>query len=952
MMTASVHPNANPPARQVRAGFLAPVVLCSVFAMACLSSAHAQTATESTLYSFTGKTDSQHPAASLIQGGDGNLYGTATGNFYPDYGAVYELALPADTFTTLHKFTGATDSATPFSSLLYGSSGHLYGTTYGNLIFGTDGTVYEIPPSTGILTTLFQFTGGANGSNPISNLIQDSDGNFYGATSGAGTGDGTLFELSPTNSITTLVSFTKYNGASVNSSPIIGSDGNFYGVTYGGGTTGFGTVYSLSAGALTTLYTFQGAGDGAEPAGPLVEGPDGNFYGATSDDGSVTSANGGYGTIFKITPSGVLTTLHVFNGTTDGGGPYPLFLASDGNFYGVAYLGGTNSEGTIFEITPGGTFTVLYNFGATGDGTEPQAGLIQASDGNFYGAAYGGGANALGTVFKFTPATALAAPVQLNASAASIPLGSPLTLSWSVLNAFSDTMQLCYASVSSSGSTIGAGAWSGQQEGTYNSTTQLFSGSATFTPTLSGTYTYGLTCGGVESGTVEVTVGNPLALQILTTSVPVASVGLSYSATVSASGGVKPYSFSLTSGSLPAGLTLNSSTGVISGTPTQTGIAVFAIQVTDSDSVQAATATASLEIIVVQPLVVTTASTLPADRIGTVYTETLTATGGTPPYTWSALSSLPAGLLLSSAGVLSGTPTAAGTTTFTVQISDSSTIASQTVNGTFSITVEPLIVSTGTVILTPPSISVGQATSARVYIEAPTGSPAPTGTVQFQSNGVDLGASAMVANGTASVTTPAFTATGDFAITANYSGDPNYLPLDYAPATLAVSVAPVPAIGITPSSVTLTAGQTAYLTASVLNFSSQSITFACGNLPANVSCSFGALSSAGTATLAIQATTTAALHNEPRVGGGRLNATMLAFAFPTLLAFGGLFRKRNSAARLLWMLPMFVLLLLGLAITACGGSSQQNAIPGTDIITVTATANNQTASTEVAVTIK
>jgi len=916
--------------------------------MAALFSAHAQT--ETTLYSFTGKTDSQHPGASLIEGGDGNLYGTAVGNLYPDFGAVYKLALPADTFTTLYKFTGATDSATPLNSLSYGSNGYLYGTTYGNLIAGTDGTVYKVSPSAGTLTTLFQFTGGVNGSNPETNLTQDSAGNLYGSTSGAGSGYGTLFELSPTNSITTLVSFTKYTGGNDTSSPIMGSDGNFYGVTTGGGTTGFGTVYKLSAGVLTTLYTFQGTGDGAEPAGPLVEGPDGNFYGVTGDAGSVTAANGGYGTIFKITPGGVLTTLHVFNGTTDGTGPYPIFLASDGNFYGNAFLGGANSKGTIFEITPSGTFTVLYNFGTTGDGTEPQAGLLQASDGNFYGAAYSGGAHAYGTVFEFTPATALAAPVQVTASATAVPLGSSLTLNWKVLNAFSETMQLCNASVSSTGSTSGAGAWSGQQAGTYNSTTKLFSGSATFTPSLPGIYTYGLTCGGVESGVVEVTVGNPLTLQLLTSSVPTASVGAAYSTTISASGGVKPYTFSVITGSLPTGLTLNSSTGVISGTPTQAGIGIVALQVTDSDPVTAATASEILEIVVVQPLVITSAS-LPADRIGVAYTQTLTASGGTPPYTWTALSSLPAGLSLSSAGVISGTPTVAGTTTFSVLVADSATVASQTANRAFSITVEPLIVSTGTVSLTPGSISVGQTTSAQVTIAVPTGSPAPTGTVQFQSDGVNIGAPVTVSNGTASVTTAAYTATGNYAITADYSGDPNYLALDYPAATLAVSVVPAPAIGITPSSVTVSAGQAATLTATVLNFSSQSITFACVNPPANVSCSFGTLGSAGTATLTIQTATTSALRNEPRVGGG-LNATALAFAFPMLLAFGGLFRKRNAWARIL---PVSLLLLLGLAITACaggGGSSQQNASPGTDTITVTATANNQTASTEVSLIVK
>ena len=944
MTLDSVHPTAR--VLWFRVSSLISALLCSLAAMAALASAHAQT--ETTLYSFTGTTDSQHPAAALIQGGDGNLYGTAVGNFYPDYGAVYKLTLPADTFSTLYTFTGAADSATPLNSVLYGSNGDLYGTTFGNLVFGTYGTVYKVSPSAGTLTTLFQFTGDVNGGYPASNLIQDSVGNLYGSTNLGGSGYGTLFELSPSNSITTLESFTPDTGENDSSSPILGSDGNFYGVTLGGGATGLGTFYKLSAGVLTTLYTFQGTGDGAAPGGPLVEGPDGNFYGATGNIASVTQADGGSGTIFKITPGGVLTTLHVFNGTTDGTGPFPIFLASDGNFYGVSFLGGANNEGTIFEITPSGAFTVLYNFGAAGDGAEPQAALLQASDGNFYGAAYKGGANADGTVFKFTPPTAIAAPVQLNASATALPLGSSLTLNWSVLNAFSGTMQLCYASVSSTGSITGAGAWSGQQTGSYSSTTQLYSGSATVTPTLPGTYTYGLTCGGIESGIVEVVVGNPLALQLLTTTVPAASVGTPYTATIGASGGVKPYTFSVIAGSLPAGLTLNGSTGVISGTPTQAAIGIVTLQVEDSDPVTPATVSEMLEIVVVQPLAITTA-TLPADRIGVAYTQNLTATGGTPPYVWTASSSLPTGLSLSSAGAISGTPSVAGTTKFTVQVADSASVDSQTANGSFSITVEPLIASTGTVSLTPPSISVGQTTSAEVHITALGGSPVPTGTVQFQSNGVDIGAPVTVANGTASLTTAAYTSTGSYAITADYSGDSNYLALDYPAATLAVSVAPAPAIGITPSSVSVSTGQTTTLTATVLNFSSQSIAFACVTPPAYISCSFGTLSTAGTATLTLQTASTAALRSQPRPGSG-LTATTLASAFPLLLAFGGLFRKRISAARIL---PLCVLLLIGLTVTACsGGSSPHNASAGTDTITVTATAGAQTATTEFSLIVK
>jgi uncharacterized repeat protein (TIGR03803 family) len=194
------------------------------------------------------------------------------------------------------------------------------------------------------------------------------------------------------------------------------TDGNFYGTTGEGGTTnrthcasGCGTVFKItSTGTLTTVHNFNSA-DGYFPVGALVQDANGDFYGATG---------GGYGTIFKITPGGALTTLQSFN-NTDGASPSAgLVQASDGTFYGTTYGGGANTScrfgcGTVFNVTPSGTLTTLYNFcsqsGCT-DGQNPQTGLVQATDGNLYGTTYYGGANfgcagasGCGTVFKITP---------------------------------------------------------------------------------------------------------------------------------------------------------------------------------------------------------------------------------------------------------------------------------------------------------------------------------------------------------------------------------------------------------------------------------------------------------------------------------------------------------------------------------------------------------------------
>jgi uncharacterized protein (TIGR03437 family) len=281
----------------------------------------------------------------------------------------------------------------------------------------------------GTLTTLYSFcslSGCADGATPYSALLQASDGNFYGTTSTRGKSlfGGTIFKITPGGALTTLYSFCSLAGCADGERPVGGliqaSDGNFYGTaSEGGGFNGAGTVFKITpSGVLTTLYSFcsqAGCTDGAFPVTGLIQGSDGNFYGTTSVGGTQLSG----GTIFKVTSGGALATLYVFcsqAGCSDGGDPEgALVQASDGSLYGTTY-GANSGPGTVFRITENGTLTTLTSFGA-GEGSA--AALIQASDGNLYGTTEGGGTNlcqmngvsvGCGTVLKLVPASAMAAP--------------------------------------------------------------------------------------------------------------------------------------------------------------------------------------------------------------------------------------------------------------------------------------------------------------------------------------------------------------------------------------------------------------------------------------------------------------------------------------------------------------------------------------------------------------
>jgi len=253
----------------------------------------------------------------------------------------------------------------------------------------------------------------ADGSNPTSNLVMDSQGNMYGTASNGGTNFwGTVFKLASGGALTVLYNFCSVGGDSCSdgSAPVSGlvmdSAGNLYGTTRQGGAHGplYGTVFKLSPnGTLTTLHSFNSNGiEGVNPLAGLVMDSKGNLYGTTYLGGAFNS-----GIVYRVTPDGKETIVHNFGGTsTDGSGPANMTLVKDsqGNLYGTTAFGGTHGDGTVFRISAHGGYSVLFNFGASKtDGINPEAGLTVDPRGNLYGTTTAGGKYATGTVFRISP---------------------------------------------------------------------------------------------------------------------------------------------------------------------------------------------------------------------------------------------------------------------------------------------------------------------------------------------------------------------------------------------------------------------------------------------------------------------------------------------------------------------------------------------------------------------
>jgi uncharacterized repeat protein (TIGR03803 family) len=399
-----------------------PWVIILVVAAGRAFSANAQTGTN--LHSFAGyPSDGSTPIAGLVQGIDGNFYGTTyeggtsanCGGF--GCGTVFRIS-PSGSYTILHSFAGPpSDGQNPEAGLVQGTDTNFYGTTH---FGGTNnlGTVFRISPS-GSYTSLYSFgSSPGDGLNPEAGLVQGVDSNFYGTTSAGGArGNGTVFRISTNGTYASLYSFVGWpnDGGVPQAGLVQGTDSNFYGTTSAGGTNnncgdaGCGTVFRISTnGTYLSLYSFAGRpNDGQNPEAGLVQGVDSNFYGTTYFGGTSSSCGDtGCGMAFRISPSGTnYAVLYSFGSfPSDGQDPDAALIqgqGSDSNFYGTTAYGGKFDNGTVFRISPSGSYSNLYSFGSSpNDGRIPQAALVQGANSNFYGTTAYGGANNEGAVFE------------------------------------------------------------------------------------------------------------------------------------------------------------------------------------------------------------------------------------------------------------------------------------------------------------------------------------------------------------------------------------------------------------------------------------------------------------------------------------------------------------------------------------------------------------------------
>ena len=418
-------------------------------------------------------------------------------------GTVFRLSGDGSTFEVLHAFSGGDDGGNPYAPLIQANDGFFYGTTNcgggSTNCFNNDpltighGTIFRVSLS-GSFETVYAFSGSLDGTAPYSALVQGRDGNLYGTTfcGGGGIncldpaspvgGGGTIFRFNPTTrAFATLHTFTDSDVAGCFSLSGLVEDKTATGVFYGTmpwcGSIGSGTVFKIDSSKsarnnVTALHAFTGAADGAGPSAPLIIGTDGNLYGAAEFAGLTDGS--GYGTIFKLSTSGTgFATLYTFTGRSDGGNPYAgLLQGHDGDLYGTTFYRSIqiNQTGTLFRIDPGTQqFETLYMFTGGFDGQNPSGGLVQIGESlasGFTGSLVGttlfgptvfaanGSVSSYGNgvIFRFAPPPLLVCPAPVvttatSTSGASVVLNATLidpantatTLTWSIDGALAQT---------------------------------------------------------------------------------------------------------------------------------------------------------------------------------------------------------------------------------------------------------------------------------------------------------------------------------------------------------------------------------------------------------------------------------------------------------------------------------------------------------------------------------
>jgi uncharacterized repeat protein (TIGR03803 family) len=428
--------NSIPPAATAVAAFLFTLVL----SVAATQTVQAQTL--NVIHTFTGLVDGGAPIAGLTTDGAGNFYGTAANGGYfggscaldiqEGCGTVYQLTQTGSGWLlrTLYVFHGGMDGAHPAARVVFGPDGNLYGTTAEGGGGGCNrlgcGTVFRLsPPAPGCQnsclwteTVLYRFRGTTDGREPTGDLIVDQAGNLYGTTAYGGYlgapcpepyGCGVVYELTPSSDSWTETVIYKLRGAADGFEPhggvIFDQNGNLYGTASSGGAYHYGVVFQLTLSGSqwteNTIYSFQDRDDGGLPYGGLTLDGIGNLYGTAEIGGPNLG-----GTVFELTQSGGAWSFKLLYGFSEDGSPgTKLFLTPSGNVYGSTWVGGSNHAGNVFELTPSGggwNYRSLHDFIGTYDGSGPSAVVVDAN-GNVYGTSQTGEVNGWGHVFEITP---------------------------------------------------------------------------------------------------------------------------------------------------------------------------------------------------------------------------------------------------------------------------------------------------------------------------------------------------------------------------------------------------------------------------------------------------------------------------------------------------------------------------------------------------------------------
>lgn len=582
------------------------------------------------------------------------------------------------------------------------------------------------------MTVLHTFGDGSvvnDGSSPRC-IIKGADGNFYGVTTGGGTTNGgTAFKMTPLGVVTILHNFNGYPN-----SLIQGSDGNFYGTTYQGGSLNqydnySSTVFKMSPqGSVTILYDF---GSTANAPNALVQGIDGDFYGTTQWGGSVDA-----GIAYKITSLGAFTLLHQFsNPHFEGSQPSGLIQGSDGNFYGTCFTQDSN----VFQMTPQGDVTVIHRFpdsSLVNDGVFPKAPLVQGGDGSFYGTTSNGGTVAWGTLFKITSQGVMTILHEFEDGSVLTDGGAPSTaLVRGADNNF-------YGITSNGGVNLMGNLFKIAPDGTETILHNFGAGSVTASDATAncliqdtdGTF-YGTASGGGNTGQgliFKLSLVN--ALNITSSNSANFTAGVSNSFTVITSGTPTPV---LSVVGLPAWASFNASSGILSGFPPTTNGSPFVITITASNGV-VPNAVQSFTLNVQSPTApaITSAPFNATFNINTVVGFNYQASGYPHPMFSVTSGTLPPGITLSPNGYMTGAFTQCGLYTGIISASNG---VGASASQNFSIAVQ----QSPTITNDPLSASVQEGSAFSFSYQA-TGYPSPTYSANYLPPGFTLSASGVL----------------------------------------------------------------------------------------------------------------------------------------------------------------------------------------------------------------